>query len=137
MGINFLSRPLKLSLWTAPFRLPIHALAMWLGRDRLDSPHGLPMAVPRAPIAALPKPTVDRGRATFAVTASACASAAVRPGRGHNRLKVLREPDSSRRGCAGRMVISGRMADVCAELDRMAQSENQLRVTHNAHRAGA
>ncbi|HYW58646.1 MAG TPA: hypothetical protein VE934_16980 [Polaromonas sp.] len=25
--------------------------------------------------------------------------------------------------CAGRMVISGRMADVCAELDRMAQKE--------------
>lgn len=26
--------------------------------------------------------------------------------------------------CAGRMCISGRMADVCAELDRMAQSES-------------
>lgn len=26
--------------------------------------------------------------------------------------------------CAGRMYISGRMADVCAELDRMAQSES-------------
>jgi hypothetical protein len=26
---------------------------------------------------------------------------------------------------AGRMVISGRMADVCAELDRMAELENR------------
>jgi hypothetical protein len=37
------------------------------------------------------------------------------------RLKVLREfePGVSPK-CAGRMVISGRMADVCAELDRMS-----------------
>jgi hypothetical protein len=28
--------------------------------------------------------------------------------------------------CAGRMVISGRMADVCAELERMAQREAAL-----------
>ena len=36
-------------------------------------------------------------------------------------LRVVRESDSAiRPDCAGRMVISGRMADVCAELDRMA-----------------
>jgi hypothetical protein len=41
-----------------------------------------------------------------------------------NRLKIVRVVDASaRRDCAGRMVISGRMADVCAELDRMAQCE--------------
>ena len=41
-----------------------------------------------------------------------------------SRLKILREfdPDISR-SCAGRMIISGRMADVCAELDRMEQRE--------------
>ena len=39
-----------------------------------------------------------------------------------SRLTVLRafEPGVGP-SCAGRMVISGRMADVCAELDRMAQ----------------
>ena len=39
-------------------------------------------------------------------------------------LRVLRvvEPSASRAG-AGRMVISGRMADVCAELDRLAALE--------------
>ena len=36
-------------------------------------------------------------------------------------LRVVRESDSAIGAeCAGRMVISGRMADVCAELDRMA-----------------
>ncbi len=41
-----------------------------------------------------------------------------------SRLKIVRqfEPGASSL-CAGRMTISGRMADVCAELDRMAQSE--------------
>lgn len=39
-----------------------------------------------------------------------------------SRLRVVRafEPGVGP-SCAGRMVISGRMADVCAELDRMAQ----------------
>jgi hypothetical protein len=40
------------------------------------------------------------------------------------RLKVVREFEAGiSSSCAGRMVISGRMADVCAELDRMAQRE--------------
>jgi hypothetical protein len=40
------------------------------------------------------------------------------------RLKVMREFDPGiKRSHAGRMVISGRMADVCAELDRIAQKE--------------
>jgi hypothetical protein len=39
-------------------------------------------------------------------------------------LRVLRvmEP-GQQRTCVGRMVISGRMADVCAELDRLAARE--------------
>jgi hypothetical protein len=41
-----------------------------------------------------------------------------------SRLKIVRafEPGVSP-SCAGRMVITGRMEDVCAELDRMAQRE--------------
>jgi len=31
--------------------------------------------------------------------------------------------DSQSRAAGGRMVISGRMADVCAELDRLASKE--------------
>lgn len=38
-----------------------------------------------------------------------------------SRLRVVRESDAAiSPDCAGRMVISGRMADVCAELERMA-----------------
>ncbi|MGV1046612.1 hypothetical protein [Limnohabitans sp.] len=39
-------------------------------------------------------------------------------------LRVLRVAENGPRSdCAGRMVISGRMADVCAELDRMVALE--------------
>jgi hypothetical protein len=43
-----------------------------------------------------------------------------------SRLRVLREfePGVSP-ACAGRMVISGRMADVCAELERMSMTQRQ------------
>jgi hypothetical protein len=41
-------------------------------------------------------------------------------------LRVAREVDvHQHRHSAGRMVISGRMADVCAELDRLAELENR------------
>jgi hypothetical protein len=40
------------------------------------------------------------------------------------RLKVIREFEpGANRSQTGRMVISGRMADVCAELDRIAQKQ--------------
>jgi hypothetical protein len=43
---------------------------------------------------------------------------------GARRLRVLRVVDAGHPpSTAGRMVISGRMADVCAELDRMAALE--------------
>jgi hypothetical protein len=41
-----------------------------------------------------------------------------------SHIKVVREFDSAvSPACAGRMVICGRMADVCAELERMVQHE--------------
>jgi hypothetical protein len=58
----------------------------------------------------------------------ACAGRVSPPARHHHSarrpLRVLRVVDGaqSARG-AGRMVISGRMADVCAELDRLAALE--------------
>ena len=37
------------------------------------------------------------------------------------RLKIVRQFEpGARRSCTGRLVISGRMSDVCAELERMA-----------------
>jgi hypothetical protein len=42
-------------------------------------------------------------------------------------LRVLRIVDSSMpRSSAGRLVISGRMADVCAELDRLVERESAM-----------
>ena len=41
-------------------------------------------------------------------------------------LRVARVMDEQQtRQSAGRMVISGRMADVCAELDRLVERENR------------
>ncbi len=41
-------------------------------------------------------------------------------------LRVARVMEAQHnRSQAGRMVISGRMADVCAELDRLAEPENR------------
>ncbi len=45
------------------------------------------------------------------------------PTQGARAVRVVRVPDSSAPGCAGRLVISGRMADVCAELERMVRRE--------------
>ncbi|PUE48883.1 hypothetical protein B9Z47_04970 [Limnohabitans sp. 2KL-1] len=45
-------------------------------------------------------------------------------------LRVLRIHESDQGlACAGRMVISGRMADVCAELDRLAALETRHRAS--------
>jgi hypothetical protein len=42
-------------------------------------------------------------------------------------LRVLRVLESGQpRSCTGRLVISGRMADVCAELDRLVEREAAL-----------
>ena len=42
-------------------------------------------------------------------------------------LRVVRVVDPTvSRAVAGRMVISGRLADVCAELDRLAAQESRL-----------
>lgn len=49
-------------------------------------------------------------------------------------LRVLRVCESQPQpGDAGRLVISGRMADVCAELDRLAAREAAQKVTALRH----
>jgi hypothetical protein len=59
-----------------------------------------------------------RSAAASPLAARSARPAAVTP------LRVVRLSESGERtGSAGRMVISGRMADVCAELDRLAARE--------------
>ena len=107
--------------------LPVHALAPWISRFRNSLRHA-PQALgaPRTsqqplrwPVAAGPQAASNDSVFERPMPAQ--------PGR-HDVpaspklfLRVVREADPTiEPDCAGRMVISGRMADVCAELDRMA-----------------
>jgi len=48
----------------------------------------------------------------------------------HRALRVLRVSEHGETPhCAGRMVISGRMSDVCAELDRLVALEARKKPT--------
>lgn len=116
MGIiSFSSSPL-LSILLAP----VHALAAWFVPAHHASPQMPKQIMPstghasrRRPYAAdLPGTGLPRN-----------CSGVARSSR-QSRLKIVREFDASvGTSCAGRMVITGRMADVCAELDRMARLE--------------
>ena len=74
---------------------------------------------------ALPTRAFDRPFPIRASRPSACTIAAVKPmPKNTQRLKVLRVHEyGDAPQTAGRMVISGRMSDVCAELDRLAAME--------------
>lgn len=61
----------------------------------------------------LPMPSMGSSRQAFLASLAADASP-------HRSNKTLRRVSDAR---TGRLVIAGRMADVCAELDRMAASE--------------
>ena len=85
--------------------------------------------VPAQPALTHPRPAVSPSRAYRASAhsnkihkfADARSTLASFPAAPVQRLKIVRqfEPGASR-SCAGRLVISGRMSDVCAELERMA-----------------
>jgi hypothetical protein len=80
---------------------------------------------PARPVRALRmvRPVGTRPQITARPVSSICAP---RP----TALRVVRVCDAQQRpGDMGRLVISGRMADVCAELDRLAECE--------AHQVGA
>lgn len=99
---------------------PMEILVPWVNRLKTllghadDSP-AFGRAVHSAkPCFGLDKPA-PTAHAVADVEVKSCTSAP------RSRLRVVREVDSAvSPDCAGRMVISGRMADVCAELDRMA-----------------
>ena len=90
------------------------ALAPTLGRMRRALGSIAPLSsLLRSPLAAAFK--------RLQATAAQPAYKAVARSRLVHVVRVVRESDASiSADCAGRMVISGRMADVCAELDRMA-----------------
>jgi hypothetical protein len=122
MGIVSFSHSPILSVLLAP----VQALAAWFvpAQDR-SGRFSAPARAQRAS-GQLVLPFAS-GSAT-APRESAQTSKATPKGPTPSRLRIVREFDANvGPACAGRMVISGRMADVCAELDRMAQREAALR----------
>lgn len=98
---------------------------MQMGRDAdAQQTHFAGRRTPRshshAFVETAPCPAVARGFTASASGARHCADK-VMP------LRVLRVVESDMpRSSTGRMVISGRMADVCAELDRLVEREAAL-----------
>lgn len=123
MGIASLSRSPLLSVLLAP----IQALAaLWVpAQPAAIAPSLATVAAFRrcaANDASAAKPTASQARHVPAAGHKPCQTVARTTAT--RRLKVVREFEAGiSPACAGRMVISGRMADVCAELDRMAQRE--------------
>lgn len=83
---------------------PLQAFAAWLAGERPAAPSLQPAAQPFVPLA---RPRIARPLP------------AKRPA---PPLRVVRVVEPGSR-TPGRIVISGRMADVCAELDRLAEHE--------------
>ena len=108
---------------------PINTLATWLTQPATSNPLVPPA---RAPLAhqRLTLPFARAGgphRKNTALVSSFKSAAFEAKGQAIAPLKVVREHDAAvGPSCAGRMTISGRMADVCAELDRMTQREPSL-----------
>lgn len=100
---------------TLPFASPLQALAAWFLGARL-APAPAPSMAGRAVPAGLARP--------------------VRPAqRAQPPLRVVQVMESGSRAGTGRIVISGRLADVCAELDRLAAQEARREARDSAQRA--
>ena len=119
MGIVSFSNSPVLSV----LRAPMQALAAWfVPAQSVSDPFAGPARSRRTPHHQLAVPfkpgSIPSRRCAAAAHAAAAKTSTT------SRLKVVREFDAAvGPACAGRMVISGRMSDVCAELERMAQRE--------------
>lgn len=97
----------------------LYRLADWLKPDQ-DCPTSPSIASKKAS-------RVTHFPQVLAGGASVVPLRAHRPQANRRPLRVVRVVDVDlRRASTGRMVISGCMADVCAELDRMIQKESAL-----------
>lgn len=134
MGIAVFSRsPLRLpalrSSLVSVLLSPLQALASFLRPAQPAAPLPAFVAIARRPAA----DGIENAIKTIASSARHTTAAGQKPcqtlakATSPRRLKIVRELEAGvSPSCAGRMVISGRMADVCAELDRMAQREASL-----------
>ena len=117
--IGFASAAAPSSIWT----LPVQALAPWMSRVNHLVKHLIQQAT-QGDSDARGHALTSEARAAGNEAVFAMPKMPVRPGNAVIKaapLRVVCESDAALGAeCAGRMVISGRMADVCAELDRMA-----------------
>jgi uncharacterized protein YfaP (DUF2135 family) len=118
-----------LSLLIAPLQAVVlffapHAAAFKSNSAR--SAAGSQASAPTGTQSGAPQGTASRAsRITYPQSRSAV------PAKPIHRVRVVRNVDTSLPADrAGRMVVSGRFADVCAELDRLAASE--MRVAYSA-----
>jgi hypothetical protein len=96
------------------FLAPLRQLLTWL----------LPSPSHRVPSYATPGPAEHRPAPVFVASRAVSTGARGTIARKPKPLRVVRVMESGQpRSDVGRMVISGRMADVCAELDRLAACE--------------
>ena len=106
--------------------LPVQALGPWMSRIRHSLGQMAPLPAAQRDADARVQAVACVARAASNDAVFAVPEAPVQPVNTACRaspgsLRVVRESDPAIGAeCAGRMVISGRMADVCAELDRMA-----------------
>lgn len=129
MGIAVFSRSPLRSPVLSVLLSPLQALASFLRPTQSAAPLPAFVATARRPVAG----GVENATKTIAAGARHTTTASPKPcqtlakATSPRRLKIVRELEAGvSPSCAGRMVISGRMADVCAELDRMAQKEAAL-----------
>ncbi len=109
---------------TLGFLLPMHTLLRRFGATARPVPRA--GATPTCRAAEMPA----AGSAEAACNTRARAPTRTR-GRAAIPLRVVRVMEVGQAAAlGGRMMISGRMADVCAELERMAEREAALRATN-------
>ena len=106
--------------------LPVQALGPWMSRIRHSLGQMAPLPAAQRDADARVQAVACVARAASNDAVFAVPEAPMRPKHtactaSPGNLRVVRESDPAIGAeCARRMVISGRMADVCAELDRMA-----------------
>ena len=107
----------------AVFKPSLHGLRRWLGGSSAADVRPMQRDSLRHTPRQLPAITAPKlATKSIAIHANPARARAKIPA-----LRVLRVHESGQaRSSVGRMVISGRMADVCAELDRLAALEVQV-----------
>lgn len=121
--ISFSPAPMQ-AFWTAP----VQALVPWITRIRDSFAHSTVRSIALRSAGStqsffMPRMASASNDEFFKIRPEIAESMCIPMSQEskHSVLRIVRESDANiRPDCAGRMVISGRMADVCAELDRMA-----------------